>query len=103
MITVIVEFALPSPMGAEEAKAVFLATAPRYLGLPGLVRKYYYVTPEGDKAGGVYLWASRADAQRVYTESWKDFVRAKYGSEPRLTYLETPVVVDNPSQQILSD
>jgi hypothetical protein len=71
--------------------------------MPGLIRKYYYLSPEGDKAGGIYLWQSRADADRVYTEAWKDFVRSKYGTEPGLTYLECPVVVDNLSGEIVSD
>jgi hypothetical protein len=103
MITVIVEFKLPQPMTRSQARDTFLSTAPKYQGMPGLIRKYYYLSPEGDKAGGIYLWQSRADADRVYTEAWKDFVRGKYGTEPGLTYLECPVVVDNLSGEIVSD
>lgn len=103
MITVIVEFKLPQPMTRSQARDTFLSTAPKYQGMPGLIRKYYYLSPEGDKAGGIYLWQSREDADRVYTEAWKDFVRGKYGTEPGLTYLECPVVVDNLSGEILSD
>lgn len=103
MITVIVEFKLPQPMTRSQARDTFLSTAPKYQGMPGLIRKYYYLSPEGDKAGGIYLWQSRADADRVYTEAWKDFVRSKYGTEPGLTYLECPVVVDNLSGEIVSD
>jgi hypothetical protein len=102
MITVIVEFKLPQPMTPSQARDTFLSTAPKYQGMPGLIRKYYYLSPEGDKAGGIYLWQSREDADRVYTEAWKDFVRGKYGTEPGLTYLECPVVVDNLSGEILS-
>ncbi|OGA98229.1 MAG: monooxygenase [Burkholderiales bacterium RIFCSPHIGHO2_12_FULL_69_20] len=103
MITVIVEFKLPQPMTRNQARDTFLSTAPKYQGMPGLIRKYYYLSPEGDKAGGIYLWQSRADADRVYTADWKAFVRGKYGTEPGLTYLECPVVVDNLSGQIVSD
>ena len=95
MITTLVEFDLPEPMTVAQAQAVFAATAPRYLGLPGLLRKHYVLSEDGRRAGGVYLWATRADAERLYTEAWKDFVRQKYGCEPRITYLATPVVVDN--------
>ena len=102
MITVIVEFTLPQPISSRQARETFLSTAPKYQGLPGLIRKYYFLAPGGTKAGGVYLWQSRDDADRLYTEEWKTVVRGKYGSEPALTYLETPVVVDNVSNTIIS-
>lgn len=103
MITVIVEFSLPQPVTRAQAKDIFLGTAPKYLGMAGLVRKYYVVWADGATAGGVYLWRSRADAERVYTDEWKGFVRGKYGTEPKLTWLDCPVVVDNVSEQIVAD
>ena len=103
MITVIVEFKLPQPITPAQAKAIFLVTAPKYRGMPGLLRKYYFLSPDGTKAGGIYLWQSRAAAEAVYTEEWKAFVRGKYGSDPSLTYLETPVVVDNVVEAIITD
>ncbi len=102
MITAIVEFKLPQPMSVAQAKATFLSTAPKYQGMPGLIRKYYFLSEDGMKAGGIYLWASRQDADRVYTDAWKDFVRGKYGTDPGLTFLECPVVVDNVSNEIIS-
>lgn len=102
MITVIVEFRLPQPISHQQGQEIFLSTAPKYQGLPGLIRKYYFLVPDGTKAGGIYLWQSRKDAERLYTVQWRAFVRAKYGSEPVLTYLETPVIVDNVSDEIIS-
>ena len=102
MITVIVEFKLPRPITDQQAREIFLSTAPKYQSVPGLIRKYYFVVLDGTKAGGVYLWQSRKDADRLYTEEWKSFVRGKYGSDPSLTYLETPVVVDNVLKKIIS-
>lgn len=102
MITVIVEFRLPRPMSVDQARDTFLATAPRYLGMAGLIRKYYWLSEDGAKAGGIYLWQTRADAERVYTDDWKAFVRGKYGTDPVLTWLACPVVVDNPTGQIIS-
>jgi hypothetical protein len=71
--------------------------------MPGLVRKYYFLSEDGAKAGGIYLWKSRAHAEQIYTEEWRAFVRGKYGTEPSLTYLECPVVVDNVTHEITSD
>ena len=103
MITVIVEFKLQISMSVDEARVIFLSTAPKYQAMPGLIRKYYFLSEDGCKAGGIYLWQSRPHAERVYTEDWKTFVRGKYGSDPSLTYLECPVVVDNTTQQIISN
>lgn len=103
MITAIVEFKLPQPISVAQAKETFLSTAPKYKGMPGLIRKYYFLSEDGSKAGGIYLWASREAADRIYTEDWKTFVRGKYGTDPNLTFLECPVVVDNLSNEVLSD
>ena len=103
MITAITTFRLPKPITRDEARQIFLSTAPKYQGVPGLVRKVYVLSDEGDVAGGVYLWQSRADADAMYTDSWRAFVRGKYGTEPSVTYFESTVVVDNVSQAILSD
>ena len=87
----------------EEARRIFLSTAPKYRGVPGLLRKIYVLSQDGVTAGGVYLWNSRPEAEAMYTESWRAFVRQKYGTEPTVTYFESPVVVDNVTQQIFTD
>ena len=101
MITTLVQFRLPAPMSVEQARAVFHGTAPRYLQMPGLVRKHYLLSEDGLTAGGVYLWRTRADAERVYDAAWREFVRGKYGSDPVVTYFATPVMVDNEAQQVI--
>ena len=103
MITVITNFRLPKPITREEARTIFLSTAPKYRGVPGLVRKVYVLSQDGNTAGGIYLWNSRAEADAMYTESWKAFVREKYGTDPSVTYFDSPVVVDNVSHEVLSD
>jgi hypothetical protein len=103
MVTVIVEFKLPRPVSTDEARETFLNTAPKYKGMTTLIRKYYFLSQDGTKAGGIYLWNSREDADRTYTGDWKTFVCEKYGSDPSLTYLACPVVVDNLSNEIISD
>ena len=103
MITAFTTFTLPKPITREEARNIFLSTAPKYQGVKGLFRKVYVLSEDGLTAGGVYLWNSRADAEAMYTEAWRSFVRDKYGTEPTVTYFESPVVVDNVTQQVLSD
>jgi hypothetical protein len=103
MIAVITTFQLPEPITRQEARRIFLSTAPNYRGVPGLVRKYYLYPEDGNTVGGIYFWNSRAEADTMYTEEWRAFVRKKYGTEPIVTYLETPVVVDNVTNEILAD
>ncbi|MFL9865720.1 YdhR family protein [Paraburkholderia fungorum] len=103
MITVITSFKLSKPITSEEARSLFLSKAPRYRGVAGLLRKYYVLSQDGSTAGGVYLWRSRADAEAMYTENWRAIARQTYGADPSVTYFESPVVVDNVSDQILSD
>lgn len=95
MIVAIVTFKLSEPWTVEEAAAVFQSTAPKYLRKPGLVRKHYYVTETGDRAGGIYLWKTKADAEACYTPEWKAMVTEKYGSPPDILYASVPVSVDN--------
>ena len=103
MITVITTFKLPKPITRQEAQSNFLSTAPKYQGVAGLVRKCYVLSQDGSTAGGIYLWGSRAEAEAMYTESWRGFVREKYGADPSVTYFDSPVVVDNLTHEILSD
>ena len=100
MIIAIVTFKLPEKWTAGEAAAVFKSTAPKYLGKPGLVRKHYYVSEAGDRAGGIYLWESKSDAEACYTPEWKAAVTDKYGAPPDIFYVHAPVSVDNVKQVI---
>jgi hypothetical protein len=103
MITVITSFRMPTPISLEEARGIFLSTAPKYRGVAGLFRKCYVRSEDGNTVGGVYLWNSRAQAEAMYTEDWRAFVRGKYGAEPSVTYFDSPVIVDSVTQEILSD
>ena len=58
MITAIVNFKLPADIDPRKAAELFKASAPKYRGLKGLVRKYYLFDDEKRIGGGVYLWKS---------------------------------------------
>ncbi len=95
MITAVVQFDLPAPISLEEATRRFESSAPKYQHLAGLLRKYYIRTPDGRVAGGIYLWRSREDAERVYDGAWRARVEQLYGAVPRISWFDTPIVVDN--------
>jgi hypothetical protein len=95
MIVAFVTFQLPRPTTLAEATGTFKSTAPKYQGMKGLLRKNYWLSEDGRRAGGIYVWESRADAERLYTAEWRKFVEDKYGSPPVIEYLHSPVMVDN--------
>lgn len=95
MILTLVRFPLDAPMTLEEAARRFALSAPKYLDLPGLVRKHYVRSDDGFTVGGVYLWKDRAAAEDCYAGAWRDRVRILYGVEPVIEWFESPVGVDN--------
>ena len=95
MIVTITTFQLAKPATLAEITKTFQSTAPKYQGVPGLIRKNYFLSEDGRRAGGIYLWESRADAERMYTAEWTKFVTEKYGTPPKVEYLHAPVTVDN--------
>jgi hypothetical protein len=103
MITALVQFKLPQPLTRELAREVFMGSAPKYREVPGLIRKYYVLSEDGGTGGGVYLWNSRAEAERMFNDEWRQFIRDKYRTEPTVTYFDSPVIVDNAAGEIVSD
>jgi hypothetical protein len=103
MITALVQFKLPQPVSREKARELFSTTAPKYREVPGLVRKYYVLSQDGASAGGVYLWKSKADAERLYSADWKKSIQERFGSAPSITYFDSPVIVDNLAGAIQTD
>lgn len=95
MIVAIVTFHLKEPTTLSDITKTFQATAPKYQGMAGLLRKNYWMSEDGRRAGGIYVWASRADADRLYTADWKRFVQGKYGVPPSIEFVHSPVMVDN--------
>jgi hypothetical protein len=63
MIVAIVTFSLPQPATLAEITKTFQGTAPKYRGMPGLLRKNYVMSEDGKRAGGIYVWASRRGAR----------------------------------------
>jgi hypothetical protein len=95
MITALVQFQLQTPISLADATKRFESTAPKYKSVPGLIRKYYVRSEDGRAAGGIYLWETRAAAERMYSPEWRAMVEKVYGVSPTITWFDTPVIVDN--------
>lgn len=103
MITEYVLFSLPEGMGRETVVAGMHEVAPRWMAEVDLIRKTFVYDPAANQAGAFYLWTNRASAEAAHGEAWRQGIRAKYGSEPRVVYFETPLVVDNALGRIIAD
>ena len=99
MITAIVQFDLPDGIGREQAFDIFTAIAPNYTRMPGLIHKYFCYSKDG-KGAGIYLWKSRAAANRVYAGVWRKRIKKLYGVEPEIQFYEPLLVVDNAAGEI---
>lgn len=102
MITAIVQFQVPAGTTREQVLDNMQKAAPRFQGMPGLIRKNFLFDAARSVGGGVYTWESRAAAETVYAEGgpWREAIHALYGVDPDITIFETPVIVDNTVNQI---
>ena len=79
-VTAIVRFALPEGKTRAAAKAAFEASAPLYRSVPGLIRKYYLLSEDSRTGGGVYLFDSREDGERLYDAAWRAGIQERLGA-----------------------
>ena len=103
MVVVIVTYSFPAPVTLGEVRRAAARGAQRYLNLPGLLRKNYWLSEDGLRAGGIYVWESRARAEAFYTSEWKKFFTEQYGVPPEIVYLHSPAMVDNTAGRIVLD
>jgi hypothetical protein len=95
-VAVLVAVPVPKGMPRAQLEALFRQSVPEYAKLPGLVRKYYTIGDDG-RAGGLYLWSSRASAEAWYNEAWKADVQRRWGAPAAVSYFDVPVIVDGPA------
>src|SRR5262249_51227053 len=107
MIVAIVTFHLAQPTTLAAITKTFHSTAPKHQGIAGLPRKNYWLSEDGRRAGGIYVWASRADAERAYTVEWEKMVESRYGVSPAIEYRRvgeevTPLAPHSPGRARLT-
>jgi hypothetical protein len=88
----LVEVKIPAGVPRTALVDGFKSSVPTYQAVPGLVRKYYTLN-EAD-FGGVYLWTDRAAAEAWYTPAWSAQCEARYGTECRVTYFDSPLQIE---------
>lgn len=95
MVVVVVSYNISESISLDKARDIFSRTSGKYKSMPGLIRKYYLVAENGISLGGVYLWNSKEDAEKIFNEEWFKYILNLYGVEPDMQYYNSPVIVDN--------
>ena len=101
MHTVMWTFQVPEGTSKESLRQTIKATAHTYQGIPGLIRKYYGIRDDGKTLVGIYLWESRAAADRLYTADWIAMVTKRWGTPPLRQDWETPMVVESAEKRLV--
>ena len=100
MITEIVHFDLPKGISRAEVLAKYRQTAPAWSQNEDLVQKYYLFDETKSLGGGVYVWKTMDAARKYHGDEYKARIKELYGSEARITFFDTLLVVDNVSNQV---
>lgn len=100
MIVTVVRIPNRTRVGREQHSRLARKSAPWYQKVPGLIRKYYLLSPQEDVAGGVYFWESREAAEECFASGWREKLIGTYGAEPEVAFFECPVTVDNALKKI---
>ena len=101
MYTVMWTYKVPAGISKAQMTETIKATAHTYEGIPGLIRKYYGITPDGGSLVGIYLWESAAAANAFYTADWVAMVTKRWGP-PQCQEWETPMVVESAERRLVA-
>lgn len=90
-------------MTAEKADKLFADVAGMYLGVPGLVRKYFGYAEDGMTIVGIYLWRSKADADAFYSPEWIAGVTSRWGAMPARSDWHVSLVAESAAGEVVTD
>ena len=79
----------------ERLEAINRSTAPKYVGLHGLVSKAYWYEDATFQNGGIYLWNSREAAEATHDDAHLARLEELYGVRPTVRWMDVPVFVNN--------
>lgn len=90
---VIVRVAMPWYAPRFVVRGKFRDVLAEYEEKPALEAKYFSISDDS-RFGGLYLWRSRADAERHFDTAWFENVRRKRGVEADVVTMAAPYVIE---------
>ncbi|MCL4798501.1 MAG: hypothetical protein KJ025_02885 [Burkholderiales bacterium] len=80
-----------------------VADAQDYLRVPGLIRKYYGIAPDCRSVLEIYLWASKADADRFFDREWDGAASRRWETAPMTRQdFAAPVIVESEQKRVVT-
>lgn len=95
MICEIVTFPAPSGGGRDKVLADARSVVARWQGEPELVRKHFVLSEDHSTLKGIYLWKSRAAAEKAHDAAWRKSVEERCGTQPDIAYFDAFMIIDN--------
>jgi hypothetical protein len=102
MYCVVWTYVVPPSLDAPAIRKQFGAVAERYIGIPGLIRKYFGLSADGSSVVGIYLWASKEAADAFYTPEWIAGVTERWRATPERADWIVPVVAESAEARVIS-
>ena len=88
----LVEIPILAGVTRERLVAEFKAAVPTYQKVPGLLRKHFIVSSNG-QFGGVYLWQDEASARAWFSDALHARVIKTYGQDAKIEWFDTPILL----------
>jgi len=76
--------------------------AANYLGVPGLIRKYFGFSDDARTVIGIYLWETKDAADAFYSDEWLTGVTARWGAAPVKQEWIVPVVAESLERRVVA-
>lgn len=100
MYTVIVKYRLPVPIPGEVMLDEFRAAEDRFVGMPGLIRKYFCYDEAAHTGHSVYLWENEDQARAFHGPEFARKMVEIFDAKPECIFVDTLMVVDNERETI---
>jgi hypothetical protein len=102
MIIVFVEIPLPGGKRPHDSVVAQSVEATKiFREVPGLNRKYFLNSETG--GGGIYEFASRAEAEAWFNDGWADWMEGRFGVRPTLRLFDLAALLDNEAGEVRVD
>ena len=95
-------YAAPPHLTETAIRNQFDNVAGNYLGVPGLIRKYFGFSDDATSVVGIYLWETKDAADAFYSDEWLSGVTERWGAAPVKQEWIIPVVAESVEGRVVT-